>query len=92
MNEKISYIKLPNITVSELQDVVDFLDDNGIEYVEYYVEDLQNRIDKAIEYIKIYRSYEKIDGKDYLKNREEIGSLSLLQVDDLLDILKESGE
>ena len=53
---------------------------------------LQNRIDKAIEYIKIYRSYEKIDGKDYLKNREEIGSLSLLQVDDLLDILKESGE
>ena len=92
MNEKISYIKLPNITVSELQDVVDFLDDNGIEYVEYYVEDLQNRIDRAIEYIKIYRSYEKIDGKDYLKNREEIGSLSLLQVDDLLDILKESGE
>ena len=53
---------------------------------------LQNQIDKAIEYIKIYRSYEKIDGKDYLKNREEIGSLSLLQVDDLLDILKESGE
>lgn len=52
MNEKISYIKLPNITVSELQDVVDFLDDNGIEYVEYYVEDLQNRIDKAIEYIE----------------------------------------
>ena len=92
MKEKISYIKLPNITVSELQDVVDFLDDNGIEYVEYYVEDLQNRIDRAIEYIKIYRSYEKIDGKDYLKNREEIGSLSLLQVDDLLDILKESGE
>ena len=92
MNEKISYIKLPNITTSKLQDVIDFLDDNEIEYVEYYAEDLQNRIDKAIEYIKIYRSYEKIDGKDYLKNREEIGSLSLLQVDDLLDILKESGE
>lgn len=67
MNEKISYIKLPNITTSKLQDVIDFLDDNEIEYVEYYVEDLQNRIDKAIEYIKIYRSYEKIDGKDYLK-------------------------
>ena len=52
VNEKISYIKLPNITTSNLQDVVNFLDDNEIEYVEYYAEDLQNRIDKAIEYIE----------------------------------------
>ena len=51
MNEKISYIKLPNITTSKLQDVVDFLDDNEIEYVEYYAEDLQNRIDKALDFI-----------------------------------------
>ena len=51
MNKKISYIKLPNITTSNLQDVVNFLDDNEIEYVEYYAEDLQNRIDKAIEYM-----------------------------------------
>lgn len=68
------------------------LSDNDTRILLTYIEILQNRIDKAIEYIKIYRSYEKIDGKDYLKNREEIGSLSLLQVDDLLDILKESGE
>ena len=52
MNEKISYIKLPNITTNKLQDIVDFLDDNEIEYEEYYAEDLQNRIDKAIEYIE----------------------------------------
>ena len=51
MNEKISYIKLPNITTSKLQDVVDFLNDNEIEYVEYYAEDLQNRIDKALDFI-----------------------------------------
>ena len=50
-------------------------------------EDLQQRIDKAIEYIKIYRSYENIDGKDYLKSRDEIGSLGLFQVDGLLEIL-----
>lgn len=49
--------------------------------------ELLTKIDKAIEYIKIYRSYENIDGKDYLKNRDEIGSLGLLQVDKLLEIL-----
>lgn len=38
--DKISYIKLSNITTSRLQDVVDYLDDEEIEYVEYYGEDL----------------------------------------------------
>lgn len=51
MNKEISYIKLPNITTSKLQDVIDFLDDNEIEYIEYYAEDLQNRIDKALDFI-----------------------------------------
>ena len=46
-------------------------------------------IDKAKEYIKIYRSYKKIDNKDYLKGRDEIGCLDICQVDELLDILKE---
>ena len=46
-------------------------------------------IDKIKEYITIYRSYEDINGKDYLKGRDEIGTLSLSQVDKLLDILKE---
>ena len=46
-------------------------------------------IDKIKEYITIYRSYEDIDGKDYLKGRDEIGTLSLSQIDKLLDILKE---
>ena len=45
--------------------------------------------DKAIEYIRIYRSYQKINNKDYLKGRDEIGCLDIYQVDELLDILKE---
>lgn len=45
-------------------------------------------IDKAVEYIKIYRSYQKNDNKDYLKGRDEIGCLDICQVDELLDILK----
>ena len=88
MNEKISYIKLPNITTSKLQDVVDFLDDNEIEYEEYYAEDLQNRIDKAIELLK-----EKVKVIPFDENGEG-GGLELTDYDiqDLLDILKESGE
>ena len=46
-------------------------------------------INKAIEYIKIYRSYQKNDNKDYLKGRDEIGCLDISQVDELLEILKE---
>ena len=49
-------------------------------------------IDKTIEYIRIYRSYQKIDNKDYLKGRDEIGCLDIYQVDELLDILKEVSE
>ena len=49
-------------------------------------------IDKAIEYIRIYRSYQKIDNKDYLKGRDEIGCLDIYQVDELLDILNEVSE
>lgn len=52
-------------------------------------QELKERIDKAIEYIRIYRSYQKIDNKDYLKGRDEIGCLDIYQVDKLLDILKE---
>lgn len=57
----------------------------------YYAEltEAKERINKAIEYIKIYRSYQKIDNKDYLKGRDEIGCLDICQVDELLDILKE---
>lgn len=88
--ERISYIKLPNITVSRLQDVVNYLDDNEIEYVEYYAEDLQNRIDKAIEYIKHYetiRGYYEYEecGYDEYNYEEDLK-------EELLDVLKESGE
>ena len=76
MNEKISYIKLPNITTSKLQDVVDFLNDNEIEYVEYYEEDLQNRIDKALDFIDCHF-------KEMVADEE---------AQELKSILKESGE
>lgn len=36
---KESYIKLPNITVNKLQEVVDYLDENSIEYIEEYKRD-----------------------------------------------------
>lgn len=74
--KKISYIKLPNITTSKLQDVVDFLDDNEIEYVEYYAEDLQNRIDKALDFIDCHF-------KEMVADEE---------AQELKSILKESGE
>ena len=76
MNEKISYIKLPNITTSKLQDVVDFLNDNEIEYIEYYAEDLQNRIDKALDFIDCHF-------KEMVADEE---------AQELKSILKESGE
>ena len=34
-----SYIKLPNITTSKLQEVIDYLDENNIEYIEEYKRD-----------------------------------------------------
>ena len=74
--KKISYIKLPNITTSKLQDVVDFLNDNEIEYVEYYAEDLQNRIDKALDFIDCHF-------KEMVADEE---------AQELKSILKESGE
>ena len=62
---------------------------NYIKQLQQENQELKERIDKAIEYIRIYRSYQKIDNKDYLKGRDEIGCLDIYQVDELLDILKE---
>lgn len=83
MNKKISYIKLPNITTNKLQDVVDFLEDNEIEYEEYYAEDLQNRIDKVIEYI---------ESNSYFKDNAVKTMIFKDYSQGLLDILKESGD
>lgn len=47
--------------------------------------DLQNRIDKAIEYLYKHSQYNDRDGVHYIKEDEYC-------VDYLLDILKESGE
>lgn len=45
------------------------------------------------EYITIYRSYANINGRDYLKDRDEIGELDTEQVDKVLQILdKAKGE
>ena len=66
-----------------------FKQNEEIEQLQQENQELKERIDKAIEYIRIYRSYQKIDNKDYLKGRDEIGCLDIYQVDELLDILKE---
>lgn len=61
----------------------------GEQRLKHQVKKQKEVIDKAIEYIRIYRSYQKIDNKDYLKGRDEIGCLDIYQVDELLDILNE---
>lgn len=53
---------------------------------------LKKQKDDGIKYIRIYRCYEKIDNRDYLKGRDEIGTLSVKQVDDLLRMLGEIDE
>ena len=67
--------------IERMQKFIDKLEQENQKYKEV--------IHKGIEYIKIYRSYKKIDNKDYLKGRDEIGCLDIYQVDELLDILKE---
>ena len=62
---------------------------NEIKDLEQQCKKQKEVINKAIEYIRIYRSYQKIDNKDYLKGRDEIGCLGIYQVDELLDILNE---
>lgn len=91
MNEKISYIKLPNITTNKLQDVVDFLEDNEIEYEEYYAEDLQNRIDKAIKYYEANQQ-ECVIGRNKDDKLIKEYYLPAQCSKKMLDILKESGE
>ena len=77
-----------DMTESELKDFIIELQEENSRY-ERINQKYKEVIDKAIEYIKIYRSYQKIDNKDYLKGRDEIGCLDICQVDELLDILKE---
>ena len=77
-----------DMTESELKDFIVELQEENSRY-ERINQKLKEVIDKIKEYITIYRSYEDINGKDYLKGRDEIGTLSLSQVDKLLDILKE---
>lgn len=48
---------------------------------------LKDRIDKAIEYIKHYTEYYKVDGKDYLKEMRNYG-LEDDQIPELLELLK----
>lgn len=91
MNEKISYIKLPNITTNKLQDVVDFLEDNEIEYEEYYAEDLQNRIDKAIKYYEANQQ-ECVIGRNEDDKLIKEYYLPAQCSKKMLDILKEKGE
>ena len=79
-----------SVNEEDIQNLINCYE-KDIEYImqlEKENKELQERIHKAIEYIKIYRSYQKIDNKDYLKGRDEIGCLDIYQVDELLDILK----
>lgn len=79
MNEGVKKTKLridkqPNLNVYEL-----------VEHYENKINNLQNRIDKAIEYLYEHSQYNDADGVRYIKEDEYC-------VDYLLDILKERGE
>ncbi|MBR2711277.1 MAG: hypothetical protein IKE89_02280 [Bacilli bacterium] len=88
---KESYIKLPNITVGKLQDVVDFLDYNNIEYIEDYKRDEEiERLNKQIEeYQKALdeTTSEKIElaniineVREYVYKWKDIGRYRLLEM------------
>lgn len=81
VNEEVIY---PSMVIRSQAEAIELLEKENKKYKEV--------IHKVIEYIKIYRSYQKIDNKDYLKGRDEIGCLDIYQVDELLDILKEVSE
>lgn len=49
MNKQ-TYIKLPNITVSDLQKIIDYLDENNIKYIEYLEE--ENKLEQALNEIE----------------------------------------
>lgn len=53
MNKE-TYLKLPNITVGELQDVVNYLEENNIKYIEYYENEhkLKNALDEIENYLE----------------------------------------
>ena len=77
--DKLQYTELESASILLLRTEISLQQEN---------KKLKEVIDKVIEYIRIYRSYQKIDNKDYLKGRDEIGCLDIYQVDELLDILK----
>ena len=97
MSEEIkeSYLKLPNVTVGELQDVVDFMEDNNIEYVEFYEKDLKQQIEdlqQKVEQLENIRkeAIEYID-KHTIMNFKKVGLskdiVARIVVTDLLNIL-----
>jgi arsenate reductase-like glutaredoxin family protein len=63
-----SYIKLPNITTSKLQEVVDYLDENNIEYIEEYKRD--EEIERLNSIIKEVREYIKENTTSYYTDLE----------------------
>ena len=78
---KESYIKLPNITVSKLQDVVDYLDENNIEYIEDYKEEVElNKYKEVLDRIKEEINENRYgNGELCLDNKEVIKLLELLE-------------
>ena len=89
-NEEIEQLQQENKELKEhIEKYEHYCKTTGIEELMKENKKYKEVIDKIKEYITIYRSYEDINGKDYLKGRDEIGTLSLSQVDKLLDILKE---
>lgn len=103
---KETYLKLPNVTVGELQDVVDFMEDNDIEYVEFYekdlkqqIEDLQQKDKEIVRLNNIIDELEKViqENKfwiynDVLETRENFEVIDVEYILDKLKALKENNK
>ena len=93
MSEEIkeTYLKLPNVTIGELQDVVDFMEDNDIEYIEFYEKDLKQQILDLQQKVEQLENIRK-EAIEYINNNNHIdGCLIKWEVADLLNILNKGG-
>ena len=92
MSEEIkeTYLKLPNVTVGELQDIVDFMEDNDIKYVEFYEKDLKQLTEDLQQKVEQLENIRK-KIKEYIEKNvvccKNGDMLVELNVDDLSNIL-----
>lgn len=82
--DKQTYIKLPNITVSDLQKVVDYLDENNIKYIEYLEE--ENKLEQALN--EIEKNYCNYYGTTKEQNDNDVLRYALKEISEIINKAK----